>query len=167
MAKTAAAPFPADIVKAQITQPVDPIEKAVAEDPAIEIDEADLDAADAAEQGVVTAPKVEFDLSEGPAPSEDPELVEKRRAAFKRAEEFEKRQEESRQRKAAMLAGALPKITIPEEHIGGGGDIPEIFYRYATAFPHTTPDEHIVCGYGSIKLTVGDFRRLIGLPTRT
>lgn len=160
MAKTA----PADAVKAKLEAE----EAAAKQENTVEVDEADLDAADAAEKGspdVATIP-AEFDLSEDPV-SQDPELAAKRAAAFKRAEEFEKLRAESRDRKATMLAGATFPAKIPEGHIGGGGEIPEIFYRYAAAFPHTTPDEHILCGYASIKLTVGDFRRLVGLPTRS
>lgn len=163
MAKTS----PADIVKAQL-QPMKTAEEKAAEQPnTVEVDEADLDAADAAESdGIAKIEAAEFDLSEG-KPSEDPELAAKRAEMFKRAEEFERQRAESRDRKAALLAGAITPAKIPESHIGGAGEIPEVFYRYATAFPHTTPDEHILCGYASIKLTVGDFRRLVGLPTRS
>lgn len=164
MTKTAEKLLPADIAKAKL-QPMKTAEEKAADEPNVaEVDEADLDAADA-EEGP-QPPVAEFDLSEG-KPSEDPAIVEARKAAFERAELFERQREESRQRKAAMLAGAVSPVTIPSTHVGGEGEIPEIFYRYATAFPHTTPDEHIVCGYGSIKLTIGHFRRLIGLPTRT
>lgn len=163
MAKTS----PADIVKAQLQPMKTAEEKAADEANTVEVDEADLDAADAAESDdTAKTEAAEFDLSEG-KPSEDPEIVAKRKAAFERAEAFEKQRAESRDRKAALLAGAMPQVRIPESHIGGAGEIPEVFYRYATAFPHTTPDEHILCGYASIKLTVGDFRRLVGLPTRS
>lgn len=151
---------PADAVKAKLEAE----EAAAKQENTVEVDEADLDAADAEEKG--SPEKAEFDLSEG-KPSEDPELAAKRAEMFKRAEEFERQRAESRDRKAALLAGATPQATIPTEHVGGAGEIPDVFYRYATAFPHTTPDEHILCGYASIKLTVGDFRRLVGLPTRS
>lgn len=190
MAKTQiAAKSPADIVRERIeaekARPSNqaiieaakldtrtPEERAADEPNTVDVDEADLDAADlladmSEGSAFANVDKAEFDLSEGPAPSEDPELVAARKAQFDRAAEFEKKREETRARKAAMLAGVPTAQAIPDSHIGVAGDIPEVFYRYATALPPTTPDEHIMCGYGSIKLTVGDFRRLVGLPTRT
>lgn len=138
-------------------------ELAMLEANAVEIDEADLDAADAAEMAS-DAPKEVIDLSEDPV-IEDPEIAAKRKEMFRRAAEFEAKREADRQRKADRLAGRFEQPAPPTVDLGAG-EIPEVFYKYATAIPATTPDEHVLCGYGSIKLRVGDFRRLVGLPSR-
>lgn len=154
---------PADIVKAKLEAEKSELDIATDQPNAVDVDEADLDAADEVEAGSGTTKQL-IDLSEDPV-SEDPELVAKRKAAFARAEAFERKLEEDRQRKINRLAGVVQPAPHPVVAIGDH-EIPEVFYKYATAIPSTTPDEHVLCGYGSIKLRVGDFRRLVGLPSR-
>lgn len=152
---------PADAVKAKLAEE----EAALAEANTTNVDEADLDAADEMEENPDLSPKDVIDLSEDPV-NEDPAVVEARRQAFARAEAFERKREEDRARKQAALAGQVIPAAIPVAHVGESPTIPDVFYQFGTALPTTTPDEHVMCGYGAIKLRVGDFRRLIGLPSR-
>ena len=163
----------AKMKQAELTEaPIDDVEAEVlrmqAEREAEKGLEADLDAADASETveqpipGAVYKPLEEEELS-----AEEIERRRLRQEAFDRALAFEEREKKAKLQKMAKMAGQPdPTMAQPVEVERLAKGVPDVFYQYALALPPTTPDEHVLCGFGSIKLKVGDFRQLIGLPNR-
>lgn len=109
--------------------------------------------------------------------TEDPAIVAERRARFARAEAFERQQE---QRRAAVQRAA--ERQIPDERAAEAifgteendgkvikrvdAEAFDFIYRMAVAMPMTTPNEHVLCGYGPFRLTVGHIRKLANVSLR-
>lgn len=106
------------------------------------------------------------------APEEDPELAAERRRRFERAEQFEKEMAAKRGKVAGSTLGALnpspvdaadPSTTMQVTVDKAAFDV---IHRLALSLPLSTPPEHVLCGYGGIKITVGVVRALAGVRMR-
>lgn len=111
-------------------------------------------------------------LQEDAAKEEDPAIVEERRRRFERAEQFEREHRRPR-------ADIMPKQPTSEDdervNVTGSGDRRTVsmsvetfekIYKLATSIPLSTPPEHIMTGYGGVKLTVGMIRDMAGVRMR-
>jgi len=120
-----------------------------------------------------------------PPVDEDPAIAEERRARFARAEEFERQRQLRSETLRSNLGRQSEDIRAgrgrslsnfdAEGPMTGDGDrvsvsmsreTYDVIYKLATSLPLSTPPEHVMCGYGGIKINVGMIRDMAGVRMR-
>lgn len=177
MAKTPAAESPADKVKRELAEKKAAEQQQTADTLTAE-EQAALDAADqqealnaqTAENLNAERDKPADDLSSGKPDEEDPAIVAERKRRFEAAEAFERTHP---RRTVQAGAGSVPRVAprAPVDEVSDAESIAsqaayDKVRQLALSYPISTPPEHIICGYGGIKLTVGDIRALGGVRLR-
>jgi len=183
MAKAATAESPADRVKRELAER-EQREKEAAEasqeqptaDTLTDAEKAALDAADETDRDVeseLAAARARIaELESQKAPEEDPEVVAERRRRFERAEQFERDMAAKRAKISGSALNQLNPSPIDAADPSTTMQITvdkvafDVIHRLALSLPLSTPPEHVLCGYGGIKITVGTIRALAGVRMR-
>lgn len=106
---------------------------------------------------------------ENQKPEEDPEIVAERQRRFERAEAFEAEMARRRGKTTGSTMSALNPSPVDSADPSTTMQINvdkaafDVIHRLALSLPLSTPPEHVLCGYGGIKITVGVVRALAGV----
>lgn len=105
--------------------------------------------------------------------AEDPEIVAERKRRFERAEAFEREKERRLAGRRSSAPAYIPEDDeAPQQSSDGKVTVTmdagafDIVRKLAMALPLSTPPEHVMCGYGGIKISVGTIRAIAGVRMR-